>query len=182
MDDIQVGNTKLKVAMTVKFLGLWIDNKLKWREHVQKLLTKLQAKKALLQRSKHLLSAHAKRILYFAQIQSNLTYGLLIWGTMIANEDLRKLEKVQDKCVQLIEPRRQLCDIYKDNSILKLQSLIKLENAKTWHKYYNNELPAKLMEMMREDHNKITLQKQHGYSTRKKRKLTYRWQPVSPTN
>ena len=171
LDIIEVGNIKLKVATSTKFLGLWIDNKLKWREHVQKLIIKLQAKKALLQRSKYLLSVHAKRILYFTQIQSNLTYGLLIWGTMIPKEDALKLEKIQNKCVQLIEPRKPIDKIYKDNNILKLQSLIRMENVKTWHKYYNNNLPAKLMEMMREDHNKSNLQKQHGYNTRKKKEI-----------
>ena len=171
LDNIEIGSHKLKAATSTKFLGLWIDNKLKWREHVQKLLTKLQAKKALLQRSKHLLTTHAKRILYFAQIQSNLTYGLLIWGSMITKEDFQKLEKIQNKCVQLIEPRKQLSNIYEDHSILKLESLVKLENAKTWHKYYQNKLPVNLMEMMKEDHNKSALQKQHGYNTRKKKEI-----------
>ena len=36
LDDIEIGNYKLKAATSTKFLGLWIDNKLKWREHVQK--------------------------------------------------------------------------------------------------------------------------------------------------
>ena len=168
---IEVGNIKLKVATSTKFLGIWIDNKLKWREHVQKLILKLQAKKALLQRSKYLLSVQAKKILYHAQIQSNLTYGLLIWGTMIPKEDALKLANIQNKCVQLIEPKKSIDRIYKDNNILKLENLIKVENVKTWHKYYTNTLPVKLMEMMREDHNKASLLKQHGYSTRRKKEI-----------
>ena len=171
LNDIEIGNHKLKAATSTKFLGLWIDNKLKWREHVQKLLTKLQSKKALLQRSKNLLTAHARRILYFAQIQSNLSYGLLIWGSMITKEDFNKLEKMQNKCVQLIEPSKQLRKIYEDHSILKLENLVKLENAKTWYKYYQNTLPVNLMGMMKEDHNKSALQKQHGYNTRKKKEI-----------
>ena len=171
LDNIELGNIELKAATSAKFLGLWIDNKLKWKEHVQKLVTKLQSKKALLQRSKNLLTSDAKRILYFAQIQSNLTYGLVIWGTMITKEDLLKLEKIQNKCVQLIEPRKELSKIYKDNSILKLQSLVRLENAKIWHKYYQKTLPANLMKMMQQDQNNTNLQKQHGYNTRKKKEI-----------
>ena len=90
---------------------------------------------------------------------------------MITKEDFQKLEKTQNKCVQLIEPRKQLSTIYSDHSILKLESLVKLENAKTWHKYYQNKLPANLMEMMRQDHNKTNLQKQHGYNTRNKKEI-----------
>ena len=104
LKDIKIGDKQLQVATSSKFLGLWIDNKLKWSEHVCKLLLKLHARKSLLMRGKNLLTTHAKKILYFAQIQSNLTYGLLIWGPMISSEELRKLEKLQDKCMKLIDP------------------------------------------------------------------------------
>ena len=70
-----------------------------------------------------------------------------------------------------MNPGSSLSNIYEDHSILKLESLVKLENAKTWHKYYQNKLPVNLMEMMKEDHNKSALQKQHDYNTRKKKEI-----------
>ena len=41
LNDLTIGGKRLQVATSSKFLGLWIDNKLKWSEHVNKLLLKL---------------------------------------------------------------------------------------------------------------------------------------------
>ena len=138
---------------------------------LHKLLLKLQSRKSLLMRGKNLLTTQAKKILYFAQIQSNLTYGLLIWGPMISSEELRKLEKLQDKCVSLIDPRLRTPEVYKKYDILPLNKLIELEMCKTWHKCYLQMLPKKLSCLMKEDHNKMNLEKQHSYNTRRKREI-----------
>ena len=171
LSDITIGGKRLQVATSSKFLGLWIDNKLKWTEHVCKLLLKLQTRKSLLMRGKRLLTIHAKKILYFAQIQSNLTYGLLIWGPMISNEELKKLSKLQDKCIDLIDHRLSVLETYRKYSILPFQKLIELEMYKTWHKCYLSKLPSKLICLMKEDHNKVNLEKQHSYNTRNKREI-----------
>ena len=171
LNDISIGGKQLQVATSSKFLGLWIDNKLKWSEHVRKLILKLQSRKSLLMRGKNLLTSHAKKILYFAQIQSNLTYGLLIWGPMISNEDLRKLRRLQDKCVNLIDQRLSIVETYKKYDILPFDKLIELEMYKTWHKCYLQMLPTKLTCLMKEDHNKSNIEKQHSYNTRRKREI-----------
>ena len=61
---------------------------------------------------------------------------------MIPKEDALKLEKIQNKCVQLIEPRKPIKQDLQRQQHLKLESLIRMENAKTWHKYYDNNLPC----------------------------------------
>ena len=171
LSDIKIGGKTLQVATNAKFLGLWIDNKLKWTEHVRKLLLKLHSRKSLLMRGRFLLTTHTKKILYFAQIQSVLTYGLLIWGPMISSEDLSKLKKVQDKCVGLVDNRLSIAETYKRHNILHLNRLIELEMYKTWHKCYLQMLPTKLTVLMKEDHNKANLEKQHCYYTRRKKEI-----------
>ena len=71
---------KVRVA---KLLGTWIDDKLTWESHVKKLMVKLRCGIGMLQRSQHLLSIKARKLLYYGQIHSNLCYCLSIWGTMI---------------------------------------------------------------------------------------------------
>ena len=43
-----------------KFLGLWIDDKLTWQIHVEKLLLKLKSRLGMLYKSKNLLASHSK--------------------------------------------------------------------------------------------------------------------------
>ena len=78
---------------------------------------------------------------------------------------------MQDKCVDLIDTRLCKTETYKRYNILPLQKLIELEMYKTWHKCYLKLLPSKLTGLMKEDHNKLNLVKQHNYNTRKKREI-----------
>ena len=78
--DIKLGSEKIPQVTSTKFLGLWIDQALSWNDHIGKLILKLKSKLTLLQNGKHFLSTQALRILYFAQIHSNLTYGMGIWA------------------------------------------------------------------------------------------------------
>ena len=171
LESIEIGPLKLKVATLAKFLGLWIDENLNWKEHVRRLLLKINSKKAMLCKGKNLLTTHAKKILYFAQIQSNLTYGLLIWGNMISSADKHKLEALQNKCVKLIDQNKTTTEIYNTYKILMLTELVELENYKTWYKHHNNLLPTKFSKIMSEDHKGGKLLKSHTYSTRRKNEL-----------
>ena len=120
----------------------------------------------MLCKGKNLLTTHAKKTLYYAQIQSNLTYGLLIWGNMIGSTDKMKLESLQNKCVKLIDQRKTVTEIYHQYKILTLTELIELENCKTWHKHHTKLLPDKFSKLMSEDHKGGNLRKSHDYATR----------------
>ena len=73
LNDIEIPRVKY-----AKFLGVWMDDQLKWDIHTNKLLTKLKCGIGMLKHSKHLLSPKAKKLLYFGQIHSNLCYSLSI--------------------------------------------------------------------------------------------------------
>ena len=110
---IKIGDTQKPKVTNSKILGLWIDDKLTWNLHVDKILTKIRSRTSLLKYSKNILTVHAKRILYFAQIYSVLTYGIVIWGTMINKARLNDLQRVQDICVKQLDTRLSISDIYK---------------------------------------------------------------------
>ena len=127
---IVLSNTTLPVVPCSKFLGLWLDSKLNWKENIRILTTRLYSRISLLQKGKNLLNVHARKMLYFAQVHSILTYGLLIWGNMVSSSVLNKLQKLQDKAVQLVDPKKSLMNIYSEQRILNLSNLVKLENFK----------------------------------------------------
>ena len=110
-------------------------------------------------------------MLYFAQIHSILTYGLLIWGNMVSPTTLNKLQRLQNKAVQLIDPKKCLNVIYHEQRILPISKLIQLENFKVWFKYYATLLPVRLHEMMAEDSKAKSITKKHKYNTRQKFEL-----------
>ena len=125
----------------------------------------------MLNKEKYLLSAHAKKMVYFAQIHSNLLYGILMWGNMIQNSDLSKLQKIQNCCVQTIHPNLGIEEIYKNLGILTIKKMVKLENCKLWYKFYKQILPAKLLNIMSVGSSSETLVKSHTYNTHRKGEL-----------
>ena len=76
----------LKSVKSAKFLGVILDDKLTWKEHVEKLKVKLKRSFGMLCRGKNLLNPHGLKMLYYAQFYSHLSYCIVLWGSMITSE------------------------------------------------------------------------------------------------
>ena len=165
---LKIGETQIPRVPSAKILGLWIDEKLTWNTHIDKILTKLRSRLGLLKYSKNILTEHAKRILYFAQIYSVLTYGIVVWGTMINKTRLNDLQQVQDTCVKQLDTKMAVSDIYKKHQLLKVNEITRLEQLKLGYKLKNNLLPMSLTSQLSTSPDSKCLTKKHGYGTRSK--------------
>ena len=99
-----------------------------------------------------MLNQHALKVLYYAQIHSILQYGIVVWGNMINKAQLKRLQKLQNTSVRQIDSRRHTEEIYSMYNIPKLEQMILLENTKLWYKQQTDQLPARLIKLMTEDH------------------------------
>ena len=153
-----------------KFLGTWIDDRLSWEMHTNKILTKMKCGLGMLRRSKNLLTSKAKRLLYFGQIHSHLCYCLAVavWGSMLSRQLITKLTNVQQKAVALIDPSKKIEELFRRNKILKVTDLIQLKLCKLGYKLCHDLLPKKLADNLRKDHNQVSIEKTHKYATRSK--------------
>ena len=95
-------------------------------------------------------------------------YGILIWGNGLCHSKINKLQKLQNKCVQLLDENKSLHLIYKDGRILRIKEIIKLENIKFGYRKLNNLLPVTISRSLSMDAKKRDLTKKHKYSTRLK--------------
>ena len=166
MGEITIPNTDC-----TKFLGIWIDKDLNWKSHYDKLVLKLKSKLILLYRGKHFLSIEAKKQIYYAQIHSNLIYGLVIWGNMLTNTEMLKLERIQKRGIQAINPKMTVDQIRNMHGILLLSQLTRLENCKIWQKHKTGQLPVRLQNLMTIDNCQRNLTKRHRYNTRRHTRL-----------
>ena len=167
----KLGKQDIPLVEFTKFLGVWIDKNLSWKEHYNKLTLKLRSKIGLLHKSKNFLTIECRRNIYYAQIHSNLTYSLVIWGNMLDQTLATKLNKLQNKCIKAIDPRQETAKTKKDQNILSVCHLIQLENCKIWQKHKLNLLPDRLSENMTKDQHKSCLVKNHRYNTRRHTQL-----------
>ena len=158
---ITIDNTAIQYVNYTKFLGIWIDKDLKWTTHTNTLILKLQRNSNMLFRTKNMLSVQAKKILYFAQIYSHLTYGMSVWGPMATRDAIKKLSSIQLKCIKCIGKN-------KTDTFMIVSDLIKFELAKFGWKITNKQLPPSLSTNILTTHCGQTLTKTHRYSTRNK--------------
>ena len=86
---------------TSKFLGVHIDQHLKWKTHTEEINKKNTKSIGILIRISYLLPSHILTNLYYTLIYLYLTYGSIIW-TSAYNTHLNKLKLAQKKAVRII--------------------------------------------------------------------------------
>lgn len=81
----------------VKFLGVYVDNYLRWDMHVSNLCGRLSSAVFTIRRIKNLVSFNAAKMAYYANFHSAATYGVLIWGMSSAAVRVQNLQKKSGK-------------------------------------------------------------------------------------
>ena len=100
---LSLGNNTLEVALTTKLLGITIDSKLRWDEHVGATVKASSYRLFILRRLKSLgLPITELRNLYQTFILPKLTYASPAWSSSITATHQRKLERVQKRAVKII--------------------------------------------------------------------------------
>ena len=164
LDNIQITSSK-----EVRFLGLWLDENLNWQTQINKLILKLTRNVNLLKYSRNMMPTETKKLVYHAHIGSHLQYGIILWGNGITNEQLNKLQKIQNQCLKYITVNKKITGKEnKELKILKVKDVIELANLKFGYKLYHNLLPKKVAKSCHFDSKNTNLMPSHNYNTRSK--------------
>ena len=73
-------STVIKQVNTCKNLGIMIDDKLPWQDHIDFVYNKVVRFVYILYRIRHTLSCELSKMMYFAFVYSHLCYGIEIYG------------------------------------------------------------------------------------------------------
>jgi hypothetical protein len=82
----------------VKFLGVILDDKLNWKEHINCLSIKLSHDIAMLSVAKYCLPRSCLLMLYYAFFYSHITYALILWG----NASVEHIYTLQRRAIKII--------------------------------------------------------------------------------
>ena len=102
-------------------------------------------------------------------IQSHIDYGLILWGTMTTQNNLLRVQSVQNKCVELISKNKNTELNYEKLKILKIKDLIRMQEIKVGYRLINKMLPNKISQQLQSDPKRKSLTKTHTYNTRGKK-------------
>lgn len=88
----------------LKYLGVMIDNHLRWNVHIEYLVKKMRGLLSKFKLLKQFCSIDQLKTIYYALIQSQISYGILVWGGL-ADTYLSKLVIVQKWLIKIIYNR-----------------------------------------------------------------------------
>ena len=77
---VTLGNDVIQIKNNCKFLGVFLDDKLNFTEHIRHVLNKLSRSAGILYRIRDSLPIAARMNFYYAFIYPYLTYNVTIWG------------------------------------------------------------------------------------------------------
>ena len=136
---IYLDNELIESEQTVKLLGMKIDDKLNFNEHMTTLLKRGNQKLHALMRISHYLNKDKLRLIMNAFIKSQFNYCPLLW--MNHNRQINhKINKLHERALRVV---------YKDDE-LTFQQLLDQDNAITTH---DQNLKKLAIQMYRVKHN-----------------------------
>ena len=128
---------------SVKYLGVKVNTNRSWQYHVNNLSIKLNRANAVLLKMRKYVSFRISRSIYFAIFDSYLPYCCLVWAQNCST--IQHIIILQKKAIRIInlQPRNfHTSSLFKQNSILKFQDKICLENILFVSKSLNNLSPS----------------------------------------
>ena len=136
---IRIGNDQNEKSF--KFLGLYLDETLSWKFHIQNVCSKISRSNYIINKVKNILPKSSLRTLYSSLIQSYINYGIIIWGCSCHTE---KVNKKQKKTMRIINNKGYTYHtepLYKTCEILNVHDNYKYNVLTFMYQLKNNLLP-----------------------------------------
>ena len=141
--NLNISKNNIKQVEVFKYLGVYLDNKLSWQEHIQNLQTKLAKFTGLVYRIRNFVPRKIVMMIYNALVASYLRYGIGAWGS--CSPHLRNtLQVAQNKTIRALlflpyTSNVETC--FSDLKILNVGHIFEHETAKLIHSVFYNYNP-----------------------------------------
>ena len=149
-----------RVTVT-KFLGVFLDEKLKWTAHLNHISNKISKGLGIIGRVRNIMPNDVLLTLYYSLIYPYLTYCCIIWGAA-SSTALHHLSVLQNRAIRLITRspfRASTTPLFEQLKLLKVTDIRKLQILLFMYKCKNKQVPVNCL-------NYCPLNLNHPYNTR----------------
>ena len=150
--NIQIGTEKIKRTETYKYLGVYFDSQLSWKEHVKKTCAKAGVKLRKIERALPHLTVHTKKLLINSLVMPYFNYCSEVWSSS-SKTCLERLARQFKKSQDL---RGDKCDQRENSLVENIQKKIAIMTYKS----LNDLTPVYLKQFFKYSADV------HGYNTR----------------
>ena len=161
---LEINDEVLVRKSTCKFLGVVLDERLTWSEHIKHIHSKLSGSLYALNRSKNFVPTKSLNTLYHSLVHTHLTYGDLLWGGTFTSH-LKRITTCQKKAVRIIHNKPynyHTSQLFKQSNILKFNDLYEYEVCRHIHDSIGGRIPKPLLKVYSPN---FTI---HSYNTRQR--------------
>ena len=131
---------------SVKYLGVHIDNKLTWKDHIKAVPSKVTRAIAMIRHSKKLLPKHTLKMLYQGLVEPLFRFCCSVWGACGVTTRCT-LEKLQNRAIRIITDSpydAPAKPILRQLRLPSIAEMIRQESAGMVYKAINGQAPAYL--------------------------------------
>jgi len=119
---INLAGTEIKRVTSCKYLGVLIDEELKWVDKIDYVYNKVVKYIGIFYKLRNILPATVLQTIYFAFVHPHILYGTEMYGSASISH-LDKLSKLNNKLLRILQ-RRDLCirtdELYKNITLYQL--------------------------------------------------------------
>lgn len=122
--DIPANIPDISVVNKTQFLGLTLDSTLSWSDHVNTISNKICAGIYVMRRLNTVGTLASAKSAYYALVESQIRYGLIIWGSSTGN--LKRVLTLQKRAIRSLanlEPQQSCREAFKNLGILTVPAL-----------------------------------------------------------
>jgi len=177
--NIKIDNSIIEQVVHTKFLGVIIDQKLDWSNHISYINTKIARGIGIICRAKRFFCKSALLKLYNAFVFPYLIYCVEVWGNALSVHT-QPLLRLQNKIVRIItnaRSRTSTKSLYQDSGILPFDILVKHRIGLLMFKLNKGLAPTPLNNLYKQNrdvHTHFTRQTLHFHSRRGNNEFIYR--------
>lgn len=137
-----VNGVTIEEVSSYKYLGIHIDNNLRWDYHIKQIVANCASLCGMLRKLSKFVPQHVLLKVYFAFIHSRYQYGITTWGSTY-NTHLKDIQVQQNRCMKAIFKLEFLYPtnlLYSnpEHTILPIQGLFTMRTCVIMFKILNN--------------------------------------------
>lgn len=141
VDKFYFKSKAIETVNNFNYLGLVIDKKLKWTEHIQHVISKISPMLFLLRRLRKFITTDALYTIYSSYVMSHIVYLNPIWSGA-SQQMLGQLDVINKKAIKIIHnyPLLYPTNLLYTGKYLSFKNICKRELYLTAYKIINNKL------------------------------------------
>ena len=125
----QINDCKIKQANCVKYLGVFLDDKLTWKKHIEHTETKLSDSSGAMYKLRKYIPQQALMSVYYSLVYSHLRYAIICWGNS-SKTIKHKLQVKQNRITKTLcnkfGTKTRLKPLYEQLRVLNIDEIYKL--------------------------------------------------------